>query len=86
MLIAYSAAIFFALVLGGLLALQGLPSVIARALTFVVLCYACMRVTFWLGARWALNPVELGAAWAIVLLLVAAIEAFRVLRKRQSAT
>ena len=35
--------------------------------------------------RWTLNPVELGAAWAIVLLLVVAIEAFRVLRKRQSA-
>jgi hypothetical protein len=58
--------------------------VLARALTFVVLCSACVKVTFWLARRWALDPVQLGAAWAVVLLLVVAIEAVRVLRKRQS--
>ena len=86
MAIAYAAAIFFAIVLGGLLALRGLPTLTARALTFVVLCFACVKVTFWLARRWELDPVQLGAAWAAVLLLVTAIEAFRVLRKRQSAT
>ena len=85
MLTAYSSAIFFALVLGGLLALQGSPSVIARALIFVGLCLACVKATFWLARRWALDPVELGLAWAVVLLLVVAIEAFRLMRRRQRA-
>ena len=89
MLIAYSAAIYFALALGGLLALRGMPSVVsvtAKVLAFAVLCLVCFKVTFLLAKRWDVNPVELGAAWTVALLLIVAIEAGRVLRKMQSGT
>jgi hypothetical protein len=88
MLIAYASAIFFALVLYGLLVLRGLPSAVSmtpRLMGFVLLCFACVKVTFWLANRWELDPVQLGVAWAVALLLIVAIEGFRVLRKGQSA-
>lgn len=86
--IAYSAAIFFALVFGGLLALRRLPPVISvttRVMALVVLSLVCYRVSLFLARRWGLNLVELGFAWAVALLPIIAIEAFRHLRKKQSS-
>ena len=86
--IAYASAIFFALVLYGLLVLRGLPRAVSmtpRLMGFVLLCAVCVKVTFSLAKRWSLDPVQLGVAWAVALLLIVAIEGLRVLRKRQSA-
>lgn len=82
--IAYAAAIFFALTLGGLMALRRLPNLAVRAIGFVLLCLACFRVTFWLDLRWNLDSVELGVAWAAALVFVVAVEAIRVWRTKRS--
>jgi hypothetical protein len=85
--IIYAAAIFSVVTVGGLEVLRRLPNAVLRAVLFVVLCYVLLRGTFWLAGRWSLNPVELGYAWAVALLLAVAVEIVRVRRgKRSRAT
>ena len=79
--IVYMAAILSALTLGGLVALRSIKNVPARAIVFVVLCFVVVRVSFGLALLWNLDPVQAGAAWVVVLLLVAGVE---VVRRRQS--
>ena len=84
MLTAYSTTIFLAITLGGLVALRRQPNVAVRGVIFMLLCFACFKATFWLAARWDLDPVDLGIAWAVALLVVAVVEATtRVLRSKR---
>lgn len=84
LLVFYATAIFSVITLGGLVALRGLRNVLLRALVFLALCYAALRVTFWLSGRWSLNPVELGIAWAVAFVVVGVVEAaIRVRRSRR---
>ena len=75
--IVYTTTILSALTLGGLVALRSIKNVPARAVAFVVLCFLVMRVSFSLSLRWNLDAVQAGAAWVVVLLLVAVVEVIR---------
>jgi hypothetical protein len=81
--IVYSAAIFFALILGGLATLRRPPNVVVRAVCFVLLCFVCFRLTLWLALQWRLDAVGAGAAWAAALVLIVAVEAIRVWRNKR---
>ena len=83
---AYSATIFLTLTLGGLVALRRQPNVAVRAVIFLLLCFACFKVTFWLAARWGLDPVDLGIAWGVALLVVAVVEATNRVRRAKRVT
>lgn len=75
LLIIYASAIFSIGTVSGLVVLRGLKNVALRTVVFVALCYAVLRVTFWLSRLWDLDPVELGSAWAVALVVVIAVEA-----------
>lgn len=75
LLVVYATAIFSVVTVGGLAALRGLRNVALRAVTFLALCYAALRVTFWLSDRWSLDPVEIGIAWAVALVILIGVEA-----------
>jgi hypothetical protein len=82
--IMYAAAIFSVATWGGLLALRRMVIPVQRAVFFVILCVILARGTFWLSGRWSLDPVDLGIAWAIALLLVGGVEVIRVRLIKQS--
>ncbi len=86
LLIIYAAAIFSIGTVGGLMALRRLEKAALRAVFFLALCYAVLSVTFWLAARWSLDPVAVGSAWAVALAVVIAVEAvIRIRRKRDES-
>lgn len=82
--IAYSVIIFLALALGGLAIVRTQRNVTLRAILFVLLCFTCVKGSFWLALRWGLDAVELGVAWGAVLLIVAVVEAIRFQRSKRS--
>lgn len=83
--IIYAAAILSALALGGMLALRSVGNVAVRGIVFVLLCALVLRVSFWLSARWSLDAVEMGIAWAVVLVLVIAVEVITRVRRNAGA-
>jgi hypothetical protein len=76
-----AAAIFVALLLGGLAILRRQESVAVRAILFVLFSYACVWVTMWVARRGRLLVGEVAAAWIVALLLVAVVEALRFWRR-----
>lgn len=82
--IAYTALILSALTVGGIVALRSLRNLAIRAVVFVLLCAVAFRLSFWLSERWDLDPVGLGYAWAVALLIVAGVEALRFWRRKRT--
>jgi hypothetical protein len=80
--IVYTAVILSALTVGGLASLRSIRNVVVRAITFVLLCFVVMRVSFGLSYRWNLDAVQAGAAWGVVLLTVVIVEVIRRTKKR----
>jgi hypothetical protein len=86
LLVIYAAAIFSVVTLGGLAALRGLKNAALRAVLFVALCYVLFKGTFWLSRQWSLDPVELGYAWALALLVLVIVGATITVRRRKQVT
>ena len=74
-LIPIAAGIFSLVAVGGLAALRGVKSVLARGVLFVALCAGLLQGSLWLSRQWVLNAVELGIAWTVALVLVVVVEA-----------
>lgn len=74
-LLILAAVIFSVVAVGGLAALRGLSNLALRAIVFLALCYVALTGSIWLSIPWDLDPVELGYAWAVALLVVVIVEA-----------
>lgn len=79
-----AAVIFSVVSIGGLAALRGLKILALRAILLLALCYVAFTGSLWLAIQWDLDPVELGYAWAMALLLVVGVEVTRIWRKKRS--
>lgn len=77
----YAAAIFSVVTVVGLAVLRPVTNLALRSVLFVALVYGALRGTFWLSRQWDLDPVNIGAAWAVALLVVAIVEATRRARR-----
>jgi hypothetical protein len=86
LLIILAAVIFSAGLVGGTYALRRLTNVALRGVVFLPLFFLGFSGSLRLGRNWDLNPVELGAAWAVALVVVVIVEAtIRVRRRKQVA-
>lgn len=87
LLVVFAVAIFSVLTIGGLVALRALRTkLVLRAILFLVLCYAAFLGSLRLAQQWELNPVELGYAWGVAVLMVAGVEWLTFWRRKRIIT
>ena len=87
LLVIFAVAIFSALTIGGLAALRALRTkLVFRAFLFLVLCYAAFLGSLRLAQQWDLDPVEVGYAWAVALLVIAGVEWLTYWRRKRIIT
>ncbi len=80
LIVAFSAAIFFALTLGGLAILRRQKTISARAFLFLVFCYGCVWVTLLIARNSQLTIGEAATAWMVALIIVGTVLAIKAYR------